>query len=131
MIIQRPFGLATTNQLPWRELKKQKVQSYLGTIVSFSDKDLEKVQLPHRNALVLNLGIGDFNVERVLINPSSSTEVTYMDCFKKLGLKEANLKPTTCLMIGFNGVPVWPTGVVSLPIIAGSVMEILMTQIFI
>ena len=47
-----------------------------------------------------------------------------MDYFKKLGLKEAYLKPTTCPMIGFNGVLSQPTGVVSLPIIEGSVTEV-------
>ena len=63
--------------------------------------------------MVLTIGIRDFNVKRVLIDPDSLTEVMYMNCFNKLGLKEVDLTPTTCPMIGFNG-PGWLSGLLEL-----------------
>ena len=80
---------------------------------------MQKIQHPHKNALVLTLGIGDYDVKRALIDLGSSAEVMYIECFKRLGFKESNLQPTNCPMAGFNGVPIWPVGVISLPVTAG------------
>ena len=75
-------------------------------MVSFSDRDLQKIQYPHEDALVLTLGISKYDVKRALIDPGSSAEVMYMECFKKLGYKDSNLQPANCPLVGFNGVPV-------------------------
>ena len=72
-------------------------------MVFFSDRDLQKIQHPHEDALVLTLGIEEYDVKRALIDPKSSAEVMYMECFKRLGYKEPNLQPANFPMVGFNG----------------------------
>ena len=72
----------------------------------------------------MTLGIGKYNVKRALIDPGSSAKVIYIECFKRLGYKESDLQSTNCPMVGFNEVPVWPAGVISLPVTVGSVTEI-------
>ena len=37
-------------------------------VISFSDSDLKDVQLPHNDPLVVTLRIGNYDVERILIN---------------------------------------------------------------
>ena len=68
--------------------KKAKTE---GPRVWFSDKDLEDVELPHNDPLVLTLKLQNFLVQRVLVDPGSSSEILYYDCFKKLGLKDESL----------------------------------------
>ncbi|XXG87665.1 hypothetical protein AAC387_Pa11g2296 [Persea americana] len=57
----------------------------------FSDKDLDDVQLSHNDPLVLTLKLKNFLVQRVLVDPGSSSEILYYDCFKKMGLKDEDL----------------------------------------
>ncbi|XXG72518.1 hypothetical protein AAC387_Pa07g1590 [Persea americana] len=58
----------------------------------FSDRDLEDVELPHNDPLVLTLKLQNFLVQRVLVDPCSSSEILYYDCFKKLKLKDEDLQ---------------------------------------
>ena len=108
-----------------KESKKSRTRVFIGSVISFSDRNLQKIQHPQEDALVLTLGIGKYDVKRVLVDPRSSVEVMYMEYFKKLGLKEADLQPASCPIVGFNGVLVWLVGVVSLPVTAGSVTEMI------
>lgn len=49
----------------------------------FSDEDLEGVQLPHNDPLLLTLRLKNFLVRWVLVDPGSSSEILYYNCFKK------------------------------------------------
>jgi hypothetical protein len=46
-------------------------------VISFSDSDLRDVQLPHNDPLVVTLRIGNYDVQRVLIDQGSFAEVMY------------------------------------------------------
>ena len=46
-------------------------------VISFSDSDLKDVQLPHNDPLVVTLRIGNYDVQRVLIDQRSFVEVMY------------------------------------------------------
>ena len=69
-------------------LKKESTEQ-----IVFTNQDLEGVQLPHSDALMVTLRIGEFDVKRILIDPGSSVEIMYESLFKGLGLerKELNL----------------------------------------
>ena len=41
--------------------------------VTFPLVDVNRVLQPHENALVLTLGVGGFDVRRILVDPGSST----------------------------------------------------------
>ncbi len=53
-----------------KRLRKEMMEEII-----FTDHNLEGVQLPHSDALVVTMQIGSFNVKRILIDPGSSTEI--------------------------------------------------------
>ena len=96
--------------------KKAKTE---GVRIWFSDKDLEDVELPHNDALVLTLKLQNFLVQRALVDPGSSSEVLYYDCFKKLKLKDEDLQAARTPLVGFSSKPVYPKGKISLRVQVG------------
>uniref|UniRef100_A0A2N9GA36 Integrase catalytic domain-containing protein n=1 Tax=Fagus sylvatica TaxID=28930 RepID=A0A2N9GA36_FAGSY len=91
-------------------------------VISFSDSDLKDVQLPHNDPLVVTLRIGNYDVERVLIDQGSFAEVMYQDLYAKLGMGEAELSSFASPIFGFSGEPVVPLGKAVLPVLAGPVI---------
>lgn len=47
-------------------------------------KDLQGVDVPYNDALVLMVNICNYDVMRVLIDPGSSSEVMYLNLYDKL-----------------------------------------------
>uniref|UniRef100_A0A2N9I089 Reverse transcriptase domain-containing protein n=1 Tax=Fagus sylvatica TaxID=28930 RepID=A0A2N9I089_FAGSY len=90
-------------------------------VISFSDNDLRDVQLSHNDPLVVTLRIGNYDVQRVLIDQGSFAEVMYQDLYGKLGLVEAELTGFTTPIFGFSGEPVIPLGKIVLPVLAGPI----------
>ncbi|GMP38094.1 hypothetical protein CsSME_00009485 [Camellia sinensis var. sinensis] len=62
--------------------------------VSFTRKDLEGIQHPHTDVLIITVGI--------------------------LGLFEQHLTPVAALLVGFNSQPEWPLSRIMLPVVAGT-----------
>ena len=90
-------------------------------VISFSDSDLTDVQLPHNDPLVVTLRIGNYDVERILIDQGSFAEVMYQDLYTKLGMGEVELSSFTSPIFGFSGELVVPLGKAVLPVLAGPV----------
>ncbi|KAJ0980913.1 hypothetical protein J5N97_009168 [Dioscorea zingiberensis] len=84
--------------------------------ICFSDEDLRGVHYPHDDALVITAQIGVFIVERVLIDTGSSVDIIFSSAFDKMKLPVENLKPMRSPLIGFNGSPLQPDGMISLPL---------------
>jgi hypothetical protein len=89
--------------------------------IIFTDRDLEGVQLPHSDALVVTMQIGDFEVKRILIDPGSSAEIMYDSLFKGLGLKHKDLDRKVDPLYGFSGESVMPVGRVTVKVHAGTI----------
>ena len=75
--------------------------SKLGSI-TFTKVDLERVQHPHADPLVIHLRMNGYDVKRILVDTRSSIEVIYYDLFKQLKLSQSNLKSTRTPLVGFN-----------------------------
>jgi hypothetical protein len=90
-------------------------------VISFSDSDLKDVQLPHNDPLVVTLRIGNYDVERILIDQGSFVEVMYQDLYTKQGMGEAELSSFTSPIFGFSGEPIVPLGKAILLVLAGPV----------
>jgi hypothetical protein len=90
-------------------------------VISFSDSDLRDVQLPHNDPLVVTLRIGNYDVQRVLIDQGSFAEIMYQDLYEKLELQEAELSSFTTPIFGFSGEPTVPLGKTMLPVLAGPI----------
>ena len=95
--------------------------SFTHQVVSFSDEDLADVQMPHNDPLVITLRFGDYDVQRVLIDQGSFTEIMYKGLYEKLGLKEADLANFTILVFDFTGESTIPMGKTTLPVLAGPI----------
>ena len=65
--------------------KPRQVMSELGSIMC-SKADLEWVQHPHSDPLVIQLWIHNYDVKRILVDTGSLVEVMYYDLFKQLKL---------------------------------------------
>ena len=88
--------------------------------MSFTEDDLEMVQYPHNDALVISLQIGECQVKRILIDQGSSCDIMYVRCYKELGLHPDDIEQCNGPMVGFNGTPTWPLGATSLEVHAGT-----------
>ncbi|KAJ8649485.1 hypothetical protein MRB53_002508 [Persea americana] len=86
---------------------------------SQAHRDLEDVKLPHNDPLVLTLKLQNFLVQRVLVDPGSSSEILYYNCFKKLKLKDEDLQTARTPLVGFSLKPVYPKGKISLIVQVG------------
>jgi hypothetical protein len=99
-----------------KRLKKETTEEII-----FTDRDLEGVQLPHSDALVVTMQIGDFEVKRILIDPGSSAEIMYDSLFKGLGLEHKDLDRKVDPLYGFLGESVMLVGRVTMKVQAGTI----------
>ncbi|XP_028053296.1 uncharacterized protein LOC114257719 [Camellia sinensis] len=89
--------------------------------IVLSEKDLEGIQHPHTDALIVTIGVTNkFDVKRVLIDKGSAVDIMYYDLFKKLGLDEQHLIPAISPLVGFNGQTEWSLGRITLSVTAKS-----------
>ena len=88
--------------------------------ITFSKADLERVQHPHADPLVIQLRMNGYDVKRILVDTKSLVEVTYYDLFKQLKLSQLDLKQTRAPLVGFNAQSHWPLGTVTFKVRAGS-----------
>ncbi len=89
--------------------------------ITFTDHDLEGVQLPHFDALVITMRVGNFDVKRILIDPGSSAEIMYDSLFKGLGLSQQDFDKKVDPLYGFSRESVMPVGHVIVKVHAGIV----------
>ncbi|GFZ09869.1 hypothetical protein Acr_21g0004680 [Actinidia rufa] len=121
-MIKQMHEVLSVQSLP----KKIKTAETERECVTFSMADLERVQHPHSDPLVVQLRIGGYDVKRILVDTESSVEVMYYDLFKQLKIPQDQLKPARAPLVGFNAQAHWPLGTVSLKTRAGS--QELMTE---
>ena len=59
------------------------------------------------------------SVYRILVDNMSSVDILYYKAFKRMGLKDIDLRPSPSLIYGFTGDSVIPVGVITLPLTVG------------
>ena len=89
--------------------------------ITFTDHDLEGVQLPHFDSLVVTMRVGNFDVKKILIDPGSSAKIMYDSLFKGLGLRQEDLDKKVDPLYGFSRESVIPVGRVIVKVHAGTV----------
>ena len=77
--------------------------------------------MPHSDALVVTMQIGNFDIKRILINLRSSAEIMYDSLFKGLGLGHEDLDRKVDPLYGFSGELVMPIGRVTVKVHAGTI----------
>ncbi|XP_031260953.1 uncharacterized protein LOC116119154 [Pistacia vera] len=88
--------------------------------ISFSDDDLNHIQLPYEEPLplVVTLDVADSRVHRVLISIGTKSSVMYWDTFNKMQLDLEIIKPNKTPLVGIDGKIVNAIGSVYLPVSA-------------
>ncbi|XP_028106486.1 uncharacterized protein LOC114305577 [Camellia sinensis] len=81
-------------------VKKRKTKEK--DILTFSSRGLERIQMPHNDALVVTLRVKDFDIKRILIDQGSLVEIMYYEAFKQMKLEDKDLALTTSPLVGFN-----------------------------
>ena len=92
-----------------------------GTII-FPPVDPTRILQPHRDSLILSLGIGDFDVRRILVDPGSSADLLQASVIKQMGLELSGIENPGRILSGFNGAATTSLGDVVLPVQAGPVI---------
>ncbi|GAA0159711.1 hypothetical protein LIER_16425 [Lithospermum erythrorhizon] len=88
--------------------------------ISFSDAELQGLELPHDDLVVIAPIIANYTVERMLVDTGSSADILYLSTYDKLGLSRNRLQPMHILLIGFTGHSVYPKGMATLDFTVGS-----------
>ena len=88
--------------------------------MSFLKEDARWVRQPHDDSLVIMLMIEGFNTRRVLVDNGSSIDIIYLSTFQQLKVDLKRLLPFESPLISFSGDKVYPRGIVTLTVTAGS-----------
>ncbi|XP_010258706.1 PREDICTED: uncharacterized protein LOC104598369 [Nelumbo nucifera] len=87
--------------------------------ITFTDDNLQGVQTPHDNALVITAEVANFEVRWILVDTGSSADVLFEDAFEKFGMDREWLTPVNTPMMVFSGEPLLPTRRITLPLLIG------------
>ena len=96
--------------------------------ISFAIINPNKVIVPHYDALVLTLCINGFGVHRVLVDPSSATDLLQLPTFTQMKLSPGMLNSARQILSSFNRATT-TLGDVTLPMKAGQVTQRVMFSI--
>ncbi|XP_010501816.1 PREDICTED: uncharacterized protein LOC104779123 [Camelina sativa] len=61
--------------------------------ISFTSEDAKGIQHPHSNPLVIEVAMGNFDVERVLVDTGSTVNVICWQTLEKISVTQEQLKP--------------------------------------
>ncbi|RVW72332.1 hypothetical protein CK203_055453 [Vitis vinifera] len=91
-----------------------------GTII-FPLVDPTRILQPHRDALILSLEMGDFDVRRILVDPGSSVDLLQASVISHMGRDLIGLENLGRILSGFNGAATTSLGDIVLPVQVGPV----------
>jgi hypothetical protein len=89
-------------------------------VLSFSEKDARGVVMPHDDALVVTLTVANHGIHRILVDNGSSANILYWPAFQQMGIDRERIKPFGSPLVGFDGEVVYPIGIISLLVTAGT-----------
>ncbi|XP_074559159.1 uncharacterized protein LOC141815103 [Curcuma longa] len=90
-----------------------------GPTIGFGPQDLEGVETPHDDALVITATIANYDVSRVLVDTGSSVNIIFKKAFDQMHIDEDDLEPMATALYGFTGNEVRPLGQARLAISLG------------
>ncbi|XP_077222039.1 uncharacterized protein LOC143855870 [Tasmannia lanceolata] len=89
-------------------------------IITFSSEDLNGLQVPHDDALVVRLIIANFDTGKILVETGSSVNVLYLGTFEEMKLSKGRLGPAEYSIYGFSGESLRISGKIDLPVTFGT-----------
>ena len=91
--------------------------------ISFPPVNPNRVIMAHYDALVLTLCISGFDLHRVLVDPSSATNLLQLHAFNQIKLSTRMLNSAGRILFGFNNAITTTLGDITLPVQAGPVTQ--------
>ncbi|XP_077248743.1 uncharacterized protein LOC143888264 [Tasmannia lanceolata] len=85
-------------------------------IITFSHKDLDGLQTPHDDALVVRLVVANFDIGKILVDTGSSVNVLHLETFEEMTLGQERLGPAEYSIYRFSGTSVRVNGKIDLPL---------------
>ncbi|XP_042467469.1 uncharacterized protein LOC122050644 [Zingiber officinale] len=92
----------------------------VGPIISFGPQDLEGLDLPHDDALIIKAIIATNRVARVFVDTGSSVNVLFRLAFEEMQIDASELQLVATSLYGFTSNEVRPMGQIKLVISLGS-----------
>ncbi|GFS42938.1 hypothetical protein Acr_00g0082700 [Actinidia rufa] len=77
--------------------------------IIFTNDNMRGIHLPHDDVLVISITIANFNVQRILVDNGSSTDILFISTFDKMKIRRDTLHPHT-LLVKFGGNAMHPLG---------------------
>ena len=90
---------------------------------SFPPINPTRVITPHYDALVFTVGINNFDVHRVLVNPGSAADLLHLPTFKQMRVPLDRLSSVSRFLSGFNGATTLTVGDITFPVQASPVIQ--------
>ena len=87
--------------------------------LNFKQADARWVHHPHVDALVITARIANSKVHRLVVNDGNAMDILYLNAYKRMGLVESDLNPTTSPLYGFTRDHIVPKGMVKLIVTVG------------
>ncbi|XP_013662211.1 uncharacterized protein LOC106367066 [Brassica napus] len=84
--------------------------------ITFSPDDAEGVHAPHNDPLLVVLGIGEYDVTKILIDTGNSVNLIFLGTLQKMGVDLDDIKASSRTLIGFNGSSETILGTIRLPV---------------
>ena len=91
--------------------------------ISFPPINSSRVMTPHHDALVLTLCINNFDVHKVLVDPSSTADLLQLPAFKQMKVPLDKLSSAGIILSGLNMATTLTIGDIALPVKAGLVTQ--------
>ena len=85
-------------------------------LISFPPINPTRVITPHYNALVLTVGINNFDVHRVLVDPGSAADLLHLPALKQMKVPLDRLNSAGRVLSGFNGATTLTVGDIAFPV---------------
>ncbi|KAK1441334.1 hypothetical protein QVD17_07181 [Tagetes erecta] len=85
-------------------------------VITFDEDDLEHIQDPHHDGLVVTLCIANCYVRRILVDGGSSVNIIQWEALKQMNILEKDIVPRSTVLVGFSGETKKTMGEITLPI---------------
>ena len=91
--------------------------------ITFSAEDAAGVHMPHNDSLLVDVGISDCTVTKVLVDTGSLLDLIFKRTLVKMGISLDDMKPSARSLTGFNGSTETMLGTIRLRVYAEGIAK--------
>jgi hypothetical protein len=84
--------------------------------ITFTEEDFRLKSTNHNDAMVIEVNIAGWIIEKILVDNGSSEDNLFLKTFEKMNLSQHMLHPPEYPLLGFGGKPIKPVGKIALPV---------------